>query len=104
MADEPHPEFGGGLFCLLEMPHRISDEDRLMEICLQLNRMEMAARALPPHFGAWCPGNLGNNPAYVSFLPNILHSVPGIAVNIAVWATGRATWANTVLTSMGART
>jgi hypothetical protein len=103
MADQPHPELGGGLFCLLQMPHQVHDQDRLQNICLQLNKMEMAAHDLPPHFGAWCPGRLGSNPAYVTFLPNALHSAPGIAVNTCFWAMNRALWANAMLTSIGER-
>lgn len=103
-ADQPHPELGGGLFCLLQLPHQLSDEARLDQVLVQLNQMEMAPHDLPPHFGAWCPGQRGNNPAYVSFLPNTLHSaVPGIAVNMSAWALGRAKWANAMLTSMGVR-
>jgi hypothetical protein len=100
-ADQPHPELGCGLLCSLQMPHQISGDARLREVCAQLNDMEMAAHALPPHFGAWCVGNLGNNPAYVSFLPNALHSVSGIATNAAFWAMHRARWANAVLASLG---
>ena len=103
MADQPHPELGGGLFCLLQMPHRVADENRLSRICLQLNQMEMAPHDLPPHFGAWCPGRLGNNPAYVTFIPNALHSVSGIAVNTALWAINRAQWANAMLASLGVK-
>jgi hypothetical protein len=69
VADQPHPELGGGLFCLLQMPHQLGDARRLNQVCLQLNKMEMAAHDLPPHFGAWCPGRLGDNTAYASFLP-----------------------------------
>ncbi|MCE2909020.1 MAG: hypothetical protein O9343_13800 [Burkholderiaceae bacterium] len=58
MADQPHPELGGGLPCLLQMPHQVADESRLQRLCLQLNQMEMAPHDLPPHFGAWCPGRL----------------------------------------------
>lgn len=103
MADQPHPELGGGLFCLLQMPHQIVDQARLQKICLLLNNMEMAAQDLPPHFGAWCPGRLGDNPSYVSFLPNPLHGVPGIAVNMGFWAANRAQWANAMLASLGVR-
>ena len=103
IADQPHPELGGGLFCLLQMPHRVADQAQLQRICQQLNRMEMAGQDLPPHFGAWCPGKIGNNPAYVSFLPNVLHPVSGIALNQAVWAMNRANWASDALTSMGVR-
>jgi hypothetical protein len=101
MADQPHPEAGGGLFCLLQMPHQVADEEKLRKVCAQLNSMEMAEDDLVPHFGAWCVGKLGNNPAYVSFLPNVLHRVSGIAVNNAVWAMNRAIWANEKLASMG---
>jgi hypothetical protein len=104
MADQPHPELGGGLFCLLQMPHRVTDEARLHRVCLQLNQMEMAAHDLPPHFGAWCPGRMGNNPAYLSFLPNALRSASGIAVNTAIWALHRAQWANAMLASLGVTT
>lgn len=100
ICDQPHPELGGGLFCLLQMPHQLPDQNQLRHVCLQLNNMEMAARDLPPHFGAWCEGKVGNNPAYVSFLPNALHSASGIAVNTAYWALFRATWANATLNSL----
>ncbi len=101
MADQPHPELGGELFCLLQMPHQIADERRLQQICVQLNNMEMAAHDLPPHFGAWCEGKLGNNLAYVSFFPNALHRASGIAVNAGFWAMNRAQWAHKVLTKIG---
>lgn len=103
IADQPHPELGGGLFCLLQMPHRVTDQAQLHRILQQLNRTEMAAKDLPPHFGAWCPGKMGNNPAYVSFLPNALHPVSGIALNQAIWALNRAAWGNEALASMGVR-
>jgi hypothetical protein len=102
-GDQPHPEIGGGLFCLLQMPHQIPDEARLDRILVQLNQMEMAPHDLPPHFGAWCRGQIGNNPAYVSFLPNALHSAAGIAVNMSIWAFHRANWASAMLASMGNR-
>ena len=100
-SQQPHPELGGGLLNVLQMPHQVDDDIRLENVCVQLNKMEMSAHDLPPHFGAWCKGNLGNNPAYVSFYPNALHSVNGIAANVAVWALIRARWANALLPSMG---
>ena len=103
IGDQPHPELGGGLFCLLQLPHQAQDQKRLRQVCLQLNSMEMAAHDLPPHFGAWCEGRLGNNPAYVSFFPNALHSALGIAVNAGIWALNRAQWANAMLASLGVR-
>jgi hypothetical protein len=103
MADQPHPEFGAGLFCLLNMPHRVSDKEKLDRAIRELNRLEMQGGDLPPHFGAWCRGNLDNNPAYVIFLPNVLHSASGIAVNMSFWAMSRARIANGMLLSMGVR-
>lgn len=100
-ADQPHPDLGGGLFCLLQLPHQIPDLSVLGNILNHLNRLEMAPQDLPPHFGAWCVGRLGNNPAYQFFLPNGLQSVFGIAVNVSGWANIRAQWANKVLNSLG---
>jgi hypothetical protein len=101
-TDEPHPVAGGGIFCALELPHRLSDAARLSQVLAQLNQLEMQPQALPPHFGAWCPGTLEHNPAYISFLPNALHEMaPGIAVNMTGWAWARAQWANITLASMG---
>jgi hypothetical protein len=54
------------------MPHKISNDERLRQVCVRLNNLEMATDRLPPHFGAWCAGQSGNKPAYVSFLPNAL--------------------------------
>jgi hypothetical protein len=65
--------------------------------------MEMAASDLPPHFGAWCQGNLDNNPAYVSFYPNVVHGIGGIALNASMWAQPRAEWADAALASLGVR-
>lgn len=104
IGDQPHPDLGGGLFCLLQMPHTVADETRLNRVVMQLNKMEMAAHDLPPHFGAWCRGKMDNNPAYVSFLPNARHSTAGIAANTSIWALNRAQWANAMLASMGIRT
>jgi len=103
VTDQPHPQAGGGLFCLLEMPHQAFDPAHLGLIVERLNAMEMAPLDLPPHIGAWCTGTLGNNPAYVTFLPNFLHDRAGIAVNVSVWAAGRAQWANAMLASLGVK-
>jgi hypothetical protein len=103
MGDQPHPEFGGGLFCLLQLPHQIESEEKLHQVVNELNRMEMEPHDLPPHFGAWCAGKLGNNPAYVAFLPNALHQAPGIALNVSIWALNRAEWADTMLAALGAK-
>jgi hypothetical protein len=100
-ADAPHPELGGGLFCLLQMPHPFQDREQLRRISVQLNNEEMAARDLPPHFGAWCEDAAGNTLSYASFLPNELRSAAhGIAHNVGIWAMHRAEWANTRLASL----
>lgn len=89
-SNQPHPSLGPGLFCLLNLPQAFDDEDELDRKILELNQMELNGEDLPPHFGAWCRGQRENNVAYVSFLPNGLHTVPGIALNVAVWASQRA--------------
>ncbi len=101
-ADVPHTEMGGGLFCLLQMPNRYKDDDRVNQVCAELNRMELIAVDQPPHFGAWCPGDSGHSLAYVSFLPNALHEVPGIATNFSIWAMHRADWAHKELMKLDA--
>ncbi len=87
------------LVCLLQMPHQAPDEPRLLAILNQLNQAEMAADDRPPHFGAWCRGRLanGSNPAYVAFLPNVLHSHDGLALNASLWAERRAQIADAML-------
>jgi hypothetical protein len=99
-ADQPHPEMGGGLFCILQMPHQIEDAKKLAQLIMHLNRMEWAPQDLAPHFGAWCPGRGGMNLAYVSFLPNALYPIKSIATNVSLWAWYRARWANAVLASL----
>ena len=103
MADQPHPELGSGLFCILNMPHEITNQDRLDEVLAELNRLEMQGNDLPPHFGAWCRGLRETNPAYVSFLPNNLHKTNGIALNVSTWAINRAQLADAMLATMGVR-
>lgn len=100
-ADQPHPALGGGLFILLQLPHRISGEEEAHRVCARLNLLEMEAGDLPPHFGAWCLGRMGTNLAYVSFLPNQLHAVPNIAMNAAMWGLHRTEWAGKQLAAMG---
>ena len=102
-ANQPHPEVGGGLFAILQLPHRLPSAQRVQELCAQLNLLEMAATDSPPHFGAWCPGRTSQNIAYVSFLPNPLHATDDIAMNVTMRAMHRATWANGKLAEMGVR-
>lgn len=101
IGDQPHPEYGGGIFCLLQLPHQIPDEAQLHQILNRLNVLEMEPNNLPPHFGAWCTGRLGHNPAYISFIPNTLHRHPSIMENLSAWAIHRAQIADATLASMG---
>jgi hypothetical protein len=100
MADQPHPELGAGLFCLLNMPHLVFNQEKLNQAVAELNKLEMHGNDLPPHFGAWCPGK-HNNIAYVSFLPDALHDINGIALNMSFWAMYRAHIADAMLRTMG---
>lgn len=93
MPEKPHPQLGGGLLCQLEMPYCYPDAESLSTVCAELNALEMRTIDQPPHFGAWCEGRLGGNPAYVTFLPNALHGVSQIALNEAIWSLHRAEWA-----------
>lgn len=95
LADDP-PRLGSA---------RVAPDDaRLRRICARLNVLEMAAHDLPRHFGAWCQSRMGRRPAYVSFLPNALHPVRGIAANFATWAMHRAHRADAMLAAMGVET
>jgi hypothetical protein len=90
LREPPHSELGGGLLCILQLSHRIGDAPKHHAALNLLNVSEMNSPGLPPHIGAWCEGKGGDNFAYVSFLPNILHDVPGIAVQASQWARHRA--------------
>jgi hypothetical protein len=98
---DTHPYLGGGLSCRLSLPHRVPNSEKLELILLALNKAEMAARDLAPHFGAWTMGPTEDNPVYCSFLPNVLHANVGVAMNMSVWAIARARWAHGVLASIG---
>ena len=86
-----------------QLPHKLPGDRKLQEACASLNLLEMSAFDLPPHFGAWCPGRMGTSLAYVSFLPNALHAVPNIAMNMTMWGIHRAEWASRQLEGMGYR-
>jgi hypothetical protein len=95
-TDVPHPALGFGLLCVLKLPQLIVNEGQLDTIVQELNCREMLEEDLPPHFGAWCSEDR-KRVAYVSFLPNELYSVVGIATNVSFWAKERAKWASAIL-------
>jgi hypothetical protein len=90
LREPPHSELGGGLLGILQLSHRLGDAPKRHAALNLLNVSEMNSPGLPPHIGAWCEGKGGDNFAYVSFLPNILHDVPGIATQASLWAKSRA--------------
>lgn len=101
LATEPHPALGGGLFCILELPFGY-EKPKLLHVVNTLNKAEMLPRDLPPHFGSWTIGNRENNPAYVSFLPNVMHKeAKNIQVNMSIWANSRVQSACATLLSHG---
>ena len=101
LATEPHPVLGGGLLCILELPFEF-EKEKLMSVINTLNKAEMLPNDLPPHFGSWTIGTKKNNPAYISFLPNIMHKeAKNIHVNMSIWANSRVQSAFVTLLSHG---
>ncbi len=101
LANEPHPALGGGLFCILELPFRF-EKEKLLVVVNTLNKAEMLPHDLPPHFGSWSIGSRQDNPAYVSFLPNVMHKdAKNIQVNMSIWAHQRVQSACATLFSHG---
>ena len=101
LATEPHPALGGGLFCILELPFAF-EKEKLMTVVNTLNKAEMLPHDLPPHFGSWTIGKRKNNPAYVSFLPNVMQrEAKNIQVNMSIWANNRVQSACATLLSHG---
>jgi hypothetical protein len=90
LAAPPHIELGGGLVCVLQLPQRYAQAQSRYAAVNLLNISEMNSPGLPPHIGAWCEGKAGDNFSYVSFLPNVLHAVPGLAIEVSRWARRRA--------------
>lgn len=86
--DEAQLHFqGAGLFCKLELPLGLS-RDEGPAVINDLNELELSTPDAPPSFGAWCLSPAGR-PAYVTFLPNLLHRFK-IEHNLAVWMVFRS--------------
>lgn len=98
---EAHPRLGPGLHVILELPHQFLDEDRLARVVGLLNAWEGEAADRPPHFGAWCNGQV-RNPCYTMFLPASLRS-DGLALDASAWMRSRALLANGFLLAHGIR-
>jgi hypothetical protein len=102
LTTPPHIELGGGLFCMLQLPQRFPQSQSRHPAVNLLNISEMSSGVLPPHIGAWCEGRFGDNFAYVSYLPNVLHALPGIAIHVSRWAQRRAETVANLLDAAGA--
>ena len=98
-ALDVHPRLGFGLRVLLNLPHQFLDEERLARVIGFLNAWEGEAADRPPHFGAWCLGNV-RNPCYTMFLPTSLRSEKFV-LNVAGWMRSRALLANGFLLAHG---
>lgn len=85
LTTEPHPLYGNGVLCRLEIPVA-TDDDKAASLIDELNRWELSGDDLPPLFGAWCMGPRA--PTFVTFIPN-QYCVPGLLQNLYVWAQGR---------------
>lgn len=88
-TDAPHLVHGAGLLIGLELPFKIADKDKLIDLVNHLNQTEAISQHSLPHFGAWCIGRTEDNLGYVSFLPNLL-KFPEIERGFAFSAISRA--------------
>jgi hypothetical protein len=86
-ADMPHPALGAGLLYKLELPMRF-EEEALINVANELNRVEVDAVHSPPFFGAWCSQITSGRLAYVGFWPNLLYA-PETVLNISSWMVAR---------------
>ena len=82
----PHPLYGNGVLCRLEIPLPLAGTDAA-KLVNRLNRWELKRPDFPPLYGAWCIGNRA--PTFVSFVPN-QYCLPGLLQNLTAWALQRA--------------
>ena len=81
-----HALFGRGIGATLQIPVCV-EGDEAVQLVKELNAWELETPDLPPYFGAWVPGPHG--PMFLTFVPTHL-CVPGLIMNLATWARGRA--------------
>lgn len=86
-----HPGCGRGLHFTLDLPLQFDNEE-LGGICSELNLRDYESHAGPPMFGAWCAGATERNPAFIGFIPNLLHR-PFLVERLTGWLVQRAEWA-----------
>jgi hypothetical protein len=85
-SKEPHPLYGNGILCRLELPLP-RDAPYITMLVDQLNRWELRRPDLAPLYGAWCIGPRA--PTFVTFVPNQF-CLPGLLQNLWVWSRERA--------------
>jgi hypothetical protein len=85
-STEPHPFYGNGILCRLELPLPL-DAANSAGLVEQLNRWELRQPDLPPLYGAWCIGSRA--PTFVTFVPNQF-CLPGLLQNLTMWSQQRA--------------
>jgi hypothetical protein len=85
-STEPHPLYGNGILCRLELPLPL-DAANSAGLVDQLNRWELSQPDFPPLYGAWCIGSRA--PTFVTFVPNQF-CLPGLLQNLTVWSRQRA--------------
>lgn len=98
-VNQPHPDLGEGLTCLLFLPpHALALRPDLTPV--RLNTLEARLLDGPRRMGSWClfPGGPGGEevtPAYVAFAPSVLYG-PGALREVCFGMVLRAMWANQV--------
>jgi hypothetical protein len=83
-----HPNLGKGLFCRLDLPLDLKD-DEAFRLAIELNRMEFGAADCPPFLGAWTSKPGQGRPTFVSFWPNCFAKVISLEL-ISTWHAARA--------------
>lgn len=83
-----HPNLGKGLFCRLDLPLDLKD-DEAFRLAIELNKMEFTAADWPPFLGAWTSKLGSGRPTFVSFWPNCFAKIINLEL-MATWLAARA--------------
>jgi CheY-like chemotaxis protein len=83
-----HPNLGKGLFCRLDLPLDLKD-DEAFRLAIELNKMEFTAADWPPFLGAWTSKPGSGRPTFVSFWPNCFAKIINLEL-MATWLAARA--------------
>ena len=83
-----HPNLGKGVFCRLDLPLDLKD-DEAFRLAIELNKMEFTAADWPPFLGAWTSKPGSGRPTFVSFWPNCFAKIINLEL-MATWLAARA--------------